>query len=239
VLRGRSTPVATSCQQRASEYEAFAAVSVQGELVVAGRGISLPSMCMTWCWRCGRPTCQRYRRGWLKSRLGASGTFTNASHAVKTERLSTMRSQRRTVLSVPLLRPNIVGIAAARPPTTSPAGAACRPHHCRQTNFWMRREVGDRRRSRSHRRRQHLRQELPVPAPRNGNPKPGMRRCRSRRPPCHPSLPSRSEGKVPVFVNFWMRLLAGVGTKTFPLPSTATTEGIVELPQRCQSCSTW
>src|SRR5207249_11649997 len=36
--------------------------------------------------------------------------------------------------------------------------------------------------------------------------------------------------KVPVFVNFWMRLLPESATKTFPLPSTATPVGLANCP---------
>src|SRR5207253_37302 len=42
--------------------------------------------------------------------------------------------------------------------------------------------------------------------------------------PSVPTLPNVRR-KVPVFVNFWMRLLPVSSTKTFPLPSTATPRG--------------
>src|SRR5437016_12379854 len=49
------------------------------------------------------------------------------------------------------------------------------------------------------------------------------------------AMPSRTpqpkvRTKVPVFVNFWMRLLPSSTTKTFPLPSTATPTGPMNCP---------
>src|SRR5439155_11124742 len=164
----------------------------------------------------------------LKSRLGASGTFTNAATPSKLNACPTMPlANVAPFWSVPLL-PSCMSLALLSPghQLTSPAGGGVQtPIIVGQTNFWMRSLL--------------ISATKTFPLPSTATPK-GALNCPSPEPKIpawheevqvsKAAMPSctpqpKVSRKVPVFVNFWMRLLPWSATKTFPLPSTVRRGG--------------
>src|SRR5437016_723911 len=169
----------------------------------------------------------------LKSRLGASGTFTNAATPSKLNACPTMPlANVAPFWSVPLL-PSAISLALPSPghQLTSPAGGGVQTTIIvGQTNFWMRLLV--------------VSATKTFPLPSTATPK-GSKNCPSPEPEIpawheevqvsKAAIPSctpqaKVKRKVPVFVNFWMRLLPLSATKTLPLPSTATPRGPLNCP---------
>src|SRR5437870_2229788 len=168
----------------------------------------------------------------LKSRLGASGTFTNAATPSKLNACPTMPlANVAPFWSVPLL-PSCMSLALPSPghQLTSPAGGGVQATIIvGQTNFWMRS-------LRSATKTFPLPSTATPPSAENC-PSPGpkipawheeVQVSKAAMPSCTPQPKVRR--KVPVFVNFWTRLLPVSGTKTFPLPSTATPRGLLNCP---------
>src|SRR5947199_271141 len=157
-----------------------------------------------------------------KSKLGASGTFTNAATPSKLNACPTMPlANVAPFWSVPLL-PSCISLALPSPghQLTSPAGGGVQATiNVGQTNFWMR--------------LLYLSATKTLPLPSTATPT-ASKNC----PSAVPKLPHLVR-KVPVFVNFWMRLLRWSATNTFPLPSTATPSGRENCPSPGPEIPAW